>query len=263
MNPACRGAHPDSDILTGEKVMKREIAGSTIIAAMLLGSIAPAAAKPPSDISDLTGSRAAGAETAMESRGYEMTKTSGGAQYWWNSGTKTCVSVVVSNGRYANVDKTDSSNCGHGGGGSGAGAAIAGVAAIGLIAALASHKKKHGDGDANHDSEYSRGYNDGLYGGQYDRNDSEGYHDGFMAGEAESSNRRAANRSYARGGPDAARAACEARGDQYQNAPGGSSVAVSQRSTGGGNYVFTIATGHYRSTCTANSSGQVIDISPY
>jgi len=26
---------------------------------------------------------------------------------------------------------------------------------------------------------------------------------------------------------------------------------------------FTMATGHYRSTCTANSSGQVIDISPY
>lgn len=260
MDPACVGRI--LRFLTGEKVMKRQIAGSSIVAAMLLGSIAPAAAKPPSDISDLPGSRAAGAETAMESRGYEMTKTSGGAQYWWNSGTKTCVSVVVANGRYANVDKTDSSNCGHGGGGSAA-AAVGAIAAVGLIAALASHKKKHGDGDANHDSEYSRGYNDGLYGGQYDRNDSEGYHDGFMAGEAEASNRRAANRSYARGGPDAARAACERRADQYQNAPGGSSVAVSQRSAGGGNYVFTMATGHYRSTCTASSNGQVIDISPY
>ena len=243
--------------------MKRTIIGSTAILALLLGGTTPVFAKPPSDISDLAGSRAAGAESAMESRGYEMKKTSGGAQYWWNSGTKTCVSVVVSNGRYANVDKTDSSNCGHDGGGSGAGAAIAGVAAIGLIAALASHKKKHADGDANHDSEYTRGYNDGLYGGQYDRNDSEGYHDGFMAGEAEASNRRAANRSYARGGPDAARTACERRADQYQNAPGGSSVAVSQRSSGGGNYAFTMATGHYRSTCTASSNGQVIDISPY
>ncbi|HWV60382.1 MAG TPA: hypothetical protein VN034_06995, partial [Sphingopyxis sp.] len=163
--------------------MKRQIAGSTMIAALLIGGITPAAAKPPSDVADLPGSRAAGAETAMESRGYEMVKTSGGAQYWWNSGTKTCVSVVVSNGRYASVDKAGSSNCGHGGGGGDA------AAAVGLIAALASHKKKHGDhGDANHDSEYSRGYNDGLYGGQYDRDDSEGYHDGFMAGEAEAAN---------------------------------------------------------------------------
>ncbi|WP_439567570.1 hypothetical protein [Sphingopyxis sp.] len=244
--------------------MKRQIAGSTIIAAMLLGSGAPAAAKPPSDVSDLVGARAAGAETAMESRGYEMTRTSGGAQYWWNSGTKTCVSVTVSNGRYASVNKADSSNCGHGGGGGDAAAAVGAIAAVGLIAALASHKKKHGDhGDSNHDGDYNRGYNDGLYGGQYDRHDSEAYHDGFMAGETEASNRRMANRSYARGGPDAARTACERRADQYQNAPWGSSVAVSQRSAGGGNYVFTMATGHYRSTCTASSNGQVIDISPY
>jgi hypothetical protein len=245
--------------------MKRTIIGSTAILALLLGGTAPAFAKPPSDVSDLVGARAPGGETQMQSRGYSMQKTKGGAQYWWNSGTRTCARVVVANGRYASVDKTDASDCGHSdsGGGSGAGAAIAGVAAIGLIAALASHKKKHADGDANHDSEYTRGYNDGLYGGQYDRNDSEGYHDGFMAGEAESSNRRAANRSYARGGPDAAKAACEARGDQYQNAPGGSSVAVSQRGDGSGNYVFTIATGHYRSTCTATASGQVINISPY
>lgn len=244
--------------------MQKQIASSTIIATLLLGSIAPAAAKPPSDIADLPGSRAAGAETAMESRGYDMVKTSGGAQYWWNSGTKTCVAVVVSNGRYTNVDKTDGGNCGHGGGGGDAAAAVGAIAAVGLIAALASHKKKHGDhGDANHDGDYSRGYNDGLYGGQYDRNDSEGYHDGFMAGEQEASNRRMANRAYARGGPDAARSACERRADQYQSAPGGSSVAVSQRGTGGGNYVFTMATGHYRSTCTASSSGQVIDISPY
>lgn len=263
MHPAAVGRISISGVLIGEKVMKRQIAGSTIIAAMLFGSIAPAAAKTPSDVSDLVGARAAGAETAMQSRGYEMAKTSGGAQYWWNRGTNTCVSVVVSNGRYASVNKADSSSCGHGGGGDAA-AAVGAIAAVGLIAALASHKKKHGDhGDGDHDRDYSRGYNDGLYGAQYDRNDSEGYHDGFMAGEQEASNRRMANRNYARGGPDAARAACERRADQYQNAPGGSSVAVSQRTTGGGNYEFTMATGHYRSTCKASPSGQVIDISPY
>ena len=243
--------------------MKRQFVGSAAAFAMIFGAVAPAVAKPPSDVADLVGARAPGGETQMQNRGYSMESFKAGGQYWWNRSTKTCVRIVVANGRYASVDRTDASDCGHGDSGGSAAAAVGAVAAIGLIAALASHKKKHGDGDGNHDSEYSRGYNDGLYGGQYDRNDSEGYHDGFMAGEAEASNRRAANRSYARGGPDAARAACEARGDQYQNAPGGSSVAVSQRSAGGGNYVFTIATGHYRSTCTANASGQVIDISPY
>lgn len=244
--------------------MKRQIAGSAVIFAMLFVGVAPAAAKPPSDVSDLVGARAPGGETQMQSRGYTMAKSRDGAQYWWNSGTKTCARIVVANGRYASVDKADASDCGHGGG-SGAGAAIAGVAAIGLIAALASHKKKHGNdqGGGDHDSEYGRGYNDGLYGGQYDRHDSEAYHDGFMAGEAEASNRRAANRPYARGAPDAARAACERRGDEYQNAPGGSSVAVSQRDDGAGNYVFTIATGHYRSQCTAAANGRVLDISPY
>lgn len=243
--------------------MKQQISGATIIAAMLFGSIAPAAAKPPSDISDLPGSRAPGAESEMQDRGYKMETFKNGGQYWWNGNSDTCVRVVVAQGRYATVDKVSASDCGKGGGGDAA-AAVGAIAAVGLIAALASHKKKHGDhGDANHDGDYSRGYNDGLYGAQYDRNDSEGYHDGFMAGEQEASNRRMANRNYARGGPDAARAACERRADQYQNAPWGSSVAVSQRTTGGGNYEFTMATGHYRSTCKASPSGQVLDISPY
>lgn len=221
-------------------------------------------AKPPGDIADLVDARGAGGETQMQSRGYRMEKFKDGAQYWWNAGTRTCARIVVANGRYSSISKVDAGDCGHGGG-SDATAAIAGVAAIGLIAALASHKKKHGDEDhgADHDSEYSRGYNDGLYGGQYDRHDSEGYHEGYLAGETEASNRRAGNRRYARGGPDAARQACERRGDEYQNAPYGSSVAVSQTNDGRGTYRFTVATGHYRSVCTATPSGEVVNISPY
>lgn len=245
------------------KVMKRQIAGSTMIAALLLGSIAPAAAKPPSDVADLVNARGAGGETQMQSRGYRMEKFRNGGQYWWNDDTDTCVRVVVANGRYASVDKVGAGECGRGGGSGDAAAAVGAIAAVGLIAALASHKKRHGDhGDRNHDGDYSRGYNDGLYGGQYDRNDSEAYHDGFMAGEAEASNRRMANRNYARGGTDAGRTACERRADEYQSAPWGSSVVVSQRSHHG-NHVYTVATGHYRSVCTASPDGRVIDIKPY
>ena len=121
---------------------------------MLFVGVSPVAAKPPSDVSDLVGARAPGGESEMQGRGYTMEKSSGGGQYWWNSATKTCARIVVANGRYASVDKTDASDCGHGGG-SGAGAAIAGIAAVGLIAALASHKKRHGSDQlsADHDSE--------------------------------------------------------------------------------------------------------------
>lgn len=246
--------------------MRRQIIGSAAAFAVLFVGTAPAIAKPPSDIADLVDARAAGGETQMQSRGYKMEKSRDGAQYWWNSGSNTCARIVVANGRYASVSKADNSDCGHGGhDGNGAAAAVAGIAAVGLIAALASHKKKHGaePSAADHDSEYTRGYNDGLYGGQYDRHDSEGYHDGYMAGETEAANRRAGNRRYARGGPEAARQACERRGDEYQNAPAGSSVAVSQASDGRGNYLFTIATGHYRSRCTASANGNILDISPY
>jgi len=239
--------------------MQNKIAGTSIVAAMLLGSVSPAVAKTPGSLSDLVGSRAPGAESQMQARGYKMETFKNGGQYWWNG--DTCVRVVVSQGRYASVDKVDDGDCGKGGG-STAAAAVGAVAVVGLVAALASHKKKHSDGDANHDSEYSRGYSDGLYGGSYDRNDSEGYHDGYMAGETEAANRRAANRPYARGGSDGGRAACARRADEYQNAPAGSSVVVSQRDQRG-NHVYTMATGSYRSICTASPSGQVIDIQPY
>lgn len=241
-------------------IMTRRIIATLAAASMVGGGIAPAYAKTPGSLSDLVGARAPGAESEMQNRGYKMENFKGGGQYWWNGDSDTCVRVVVSQGRYSSVDKTDASDCGKGGGN--AAAAVGAIAAVGLIAALASHKKKHDDGNVDHDREYSRGYNDGLYGGQYDRNDSEGYHEGFMAGEAEASNRRAANRSYARGGTDAGRSACERRADEYQNAPWGSSVVVSQRDKRG-NHVYTVATGSYRSICTADLSGRVIDIQPY
>lgn len=241
--------------------MMRRMIAILAAASMVGATMAPAYAKTPGGLSDLVGARAPGAESQMQDRGYKMETFKNGGQYWWNGDSDTCVRVVVSQGRYASVDKVGASDCGKGGGGNAA-AAVGAIAAVGLIAALASHKKKHGDSGANHDSEYSRGYNDGLYGGSYDRNDSEGYHDGYMAGEAEASNRRAANRSYARGGSDGGRAACERRADEFQNAPSGSSVVVSQRDKRG-NHVYTVATGSYRSVCTADPSGRVIDIQPY
>lgn len=212
---------------------------------------------------DLQGARAAGAESELQRRGYSLAKTSGGSQFWWNSRTDTCIRVNVWQGRYQTVARASSSDCGKGG--PSAGTVVGAALAVGLIAALASHKKRKGDDrpDAAHDAEYERGYNDGLYGAAYDRRDSEGYHEGYIAGETEAANRRANNRPYVRSAPQAARDACARRGDEFQNAAWGTSVPISVNDLGRGMWQITVATGHYRSLCTVDSRGIVREMNPY
>ena len=224
--------------------------------------ISPAHAAPPRDVDDLVGARGSSGENALQSRGYRIAKQNGLTNYWWNSAKDQCIRVITYNGRYDAIDSASDGDCGHGGGNTAA-AAVAGVAAIGLIAALASHKKSHGDSSAQHDSEYERGYHDGLYGGDYDRNDSEAYHSGFSAGNAERSNRLAANSQIVRGAPAAAQRACARRGDEFQNVPAGSSVPVSVYPQGGDRYEIIIASGHYRSRCTVTGNGNVMSMDPY
>ncbi|WP_025661511.1 hypothetical protein [Rhizobium sp. IBUN] len=66
-------------------------------------------AKSPSDIADLVGSRAAGAESEMQARGYVDV---GGNNTWWNADKKQCVKVRVSQGRYASISQIKASSCG-------------------------------------------------------------------------------------------------------------------------------------------------------
>ena len=66
-----------------------------------------------------------------------------------------------------------------------------------------------------------------------------------------------------RGVPDAAQEACSRRADEFQNRPYGSSVPISMRDLGRGQYELTMATGSYRSVCTVSASGEVRDMSPY
>lgn len=94
-----------------------------IIATGLMLTVIPAHAEAPSDISDLVGARAAGAESEMQARGYEDV---GGNNTWWNAATKTCAKVHVSNGHYSKIDTLKASQCGKHGGGSTAAAATAG-----------------------------------------------------------------------------------------------------------------------------------------
>lgn len=244
--------------------MKKSAAALCAVSILCAGLPSTATrAAPPSELRDLVGSRAAGAEDAMTARGYRIAKQNGLTNYWWNSARNQCVRVVAYNGRYDAVDTASDSDCGHGGGDSTAAAAIAGVAAIGLIAALASHKKSHKDSTATHDAEYERGYNDGLYGGDYDRSDNEAYHSGYSAGEAERDNRLASNSQIVRGAPAVAQRACSHRADAFQNLPAGSSVPVSVYPMGGNQYEIIMASGHYRSRCHVTDAGVVTSMNPY
>ncbi|WP_149338229.1 hypothetical protein [Neorhizobium sp. P12A] len=66
-------------------------------------------AKSPSDVADLVGARAAGAESEMQARGYV---DAGGNNTWWNADRKQCVKVRVSQGRYAAISQLKASSCG-------------------------------------------------------------------------------------------------------------------------------------------------------
>lgn len=236
--------------------MKKLIA-LTISAALLAGPIA-AQAQTPGDIDDLMGARGSSFETTMKSRGYAFVKKEGEAQYWWNAMDKTCVAATIANGRVDTLNRQDSSACGHGGSGKAAAGIVAGVAAAGLIAALSHHHKDDNSRNtANYNTEYERGYNDGMYSGDYSRNDSEAYHAGYMAGEAEANNRKHANTVLVRGAPAAAQNACKQRGDQYWGLPMGSTVPVSVFKYDTGLYEITVASGHERASCTVDGSGRV------
>src|SRR5215217_7202719 len=226
---------------------------AAVTAGLLLSGAAPAIAQTPSDLRDLVGARAGQAEGALQSRGYEFVRTQEGGnskRSYWRRGDH-CVQITTSDGRYQSIDRMSSDDCSRGGGSSSNSDAIA------------AHNKRDHDKSADHDSEYERGYQAGLYGGQYDRHDSEAYHDGFIAGETEGSNRRYASSRQVSSAPYAAQQACARRADAFQNRPYGSSVAISTRNVGRGDYELTMATGSYRSVCVVSASGAVRSINPY
>ncbi|WP_312165331.1 hypothetical protein [Phenylobacterium sp.] len=228
---------------------------------------APALAQTPSSLADLVGARAGQAESELSRRGYQTTDKSevlgDGRLTYWRRGDE-CVAIMTSDGRYQSINQAGRSECGSNGAGSNAAAIAAGVAIVGLAAALAAHNDRHKDADQSHDREYERGYQAALFGSPYDdRHETEGYHEGYLAGEAEASNRRYTNTGWVRGAPDVARDACSRRADEFQNRPRGSSVPISVRDLGRGDFEMTMATGPYRSICTVTASGQVRSINPY
>jgi len=84
-------------------------------AVALLGCSGGLLAETPSRLEDLVGARAAGAETAMQERGYEVLRSevADGARYMYWQGRRSgeCVIVRVADGRYASITSAPRFDC--------------------------------------------------------------------------------------------------------------------------------------------------------
>lgn len=83
------------------------------LSAFMLASAA--AGQTPRDLRDLIGARAAGAENAIQSRGYSFVRAEQGDDrsytYWWNARSGTCVTVATMNGRYDSITASPAPDC--------------------------------------------------------------------------------------------------------------------------------------------------------
>lgn len=248
--------------------MRKSLLVPVLAAAMAAAPLSSTMAQTPGSLRDLVGARAGQAEGDLQSRGYQATDRSevvgDGRLTYWRRGDD-CVAIMTRDGRYASINQAGRSECGSSSSsGSNATAIMAGVAIVGLAAAIAAHNSHHTDAGDDHDREYRRGYEAALHGSDYDAgHESEGYHEGFLAGEDEGQNRRHANSGWMQSTSSAAREACSRRADEFQNRPYGSSVPISVRELGRGDFELTMATGSYRSRCTVSASGNVRSMDPY
>lgn len=88
---------------------------SIILVATALTITFSASAQNAADLEDLVGARAAGAETQLEARGYELRQTNTVRDqrytFWWNPRNGRCVSVSTMEGRYASIIGVPAGNC--------------------------------------------------------------------------------------------------------------------------------------------------------
>lgn len=120
-----------------------------IVAAIAVAAPVPASADTPADLRDLIGVRGSSSDAELQRRGYTLGKSTDIAGYWWNASRKTCVSVVVDDGRVQEINTEASVQCGKNSSGSGSAAAGVAIGALllGAIAVAASKHDKHDDDD--------------------------------------------------------------------------------------------------------------------
>lgn len=153
-------------------------------------------------LSDLVYQDAGWSRGQLNQRGYQSQSDDGqGYEYWWNPARKQCVIMRSERGKVQSVTNAPSLDCGQRADASAdnkssnAAAAVAlGAIAILGVAAL-EHKSHHHDdnqhgNDSGSESEFERGYRDGLYNQNYDENRaSSAYGDGYSSGMKDRQNR--------------------------------------------------------------------------
>ena len=63
------------------------------------------------DLSSFEGARAGQAEMGITNLGYELIRTQGLTQYWFNRSTGACAELTVSDGRYQTVTMLPAQDC--------------------------------------------------------------------------------------------------------------------------------------------------------
>lgn len=64
-----------------------------------------------SDLSSFQGARAGQAEMGIQNLGYELIRTQGLTQYWFNRSTGACAEMTVGDGRYQSVRMLPAEDC--------------------------------------------------------------------------------------------------------------------------------------------------------
>ena len=64
-----------------------------------------------SDLSAFQGAKAGQAENGIRNLGYELIRTDGLTQYWFNRSTGACAELTVGDGRYQSVNMLPAQDC--------------------------------------------------------------------------------------------------------------------------------------------------------
>lgn len=151
----------------------------------------PVLAENASRLGTLVGLEAAGAESALRSRGFEHVSThhqrSSVWSYWWDEEDDDCVRVEQYGGSVTSIVDATDQDCGHH---TSAGAAVGVAAGAAILGALLASRSHHRDNDDDHEGEnrqmFDQGYRDGLYNYAYhNRERNESYARGYSAGVEE------------------------------------------------------------------------------
>lgn len=144
--------------------MTRQYGRMAAIGVALAGALLPAApaSAQAGNLRDLIGARGSSAEFAMGQRGYSLARNANDRSYWWNNGSKSCVSMYVWDGRVQNLDSATSKDCGKNGNGNAVAAGVIGALVVGAIVAGAASSNKH-----HNDDYYDHRHDNGGYGDRY------------------------------------------------------------------------------------------------